>query len=420
MRPITSGLKPAGLTLSLAFLLGQALSLGISPAAMAAPGEPIGAAIAIKNDVTASYERERRKLAKDDPVRQEEVIEVGQDSLGELKFKDDTKLALGPGARMTLDKFVYDPEKTNGSIIVNLIKGTFRFITGLAAKPTYEIKTPAASISVRGTIFDVYIQDDGEVWLLLIEGAVEVCAQGGGNCRVLDEPGKFIRVSKTPRTKRAGSGPWIASPPVKWAALPERSRRSVPLETAMPFVAAAPSFDPDPGFSAGDILVGRWPRPHRPHRPDGGRPDGGGKDTGGKDGGGKNTGSKDGGYPGTTGTPPSRGDGGGKGGGKDGGKGTTKPPVYKDPVIRHPRRPHVEDPPKIRKPRVERPKIEKPRYERPRIEKSLENIRKHSRRSEGDGPVIRHRPEHNTKVQPRVSVPFKPHIGGGGGGIRVR
>ena len=78
--------------------------------------------------------------------------------------------------------------------MLNLAKGAFRFITGVAAKPAYVIHTPTASITVRGMIFDVYVQADGMSWLLLIEGAVEVCNENG-KCRVLDEPGKLIRIT---------------------------------------------------------------------------------------------------------------------------------------------------------------------------------------------------------------------------------
>ena len=67
-------------------------------------------------------------LIEGDGVSQDEVIAVGSDALSELVFKDETKLALGPGSQVKLDKFVYDPDKTSGSIAVNLLKGTFRFM----------------------------------------------------------------------------------------------------------------------------------------------------------------------------------------------------------------------------------------------------------------------------------------------------
>ena len=145
--------------------------------------------------VTAQFEKsDQRKLETGDDVRQQDLIEVSSDGRGEFKLRDQTKLALGPGSRLLLDRFIYDPDISGGAIVLNLAKGAFRFITGVAAKPAYVIHTPTASITVRGTIFDVYVQADGMSWLLLIEGAVEVCSENG-KCRVLDEPGKLIRIT---------------------------------------------------------------------------------------------------------------------------------------------------------------------------------------------------------------------------------
>ena len=168
-------------------LFAIALVWGSAPAA-AATGDDIGSAVRIVNLVSARYAFDERALAAGDNVRQDELIAVSADGTGELILRDDTKLALGPGSQLLLDKFVYDPDADGGSIIVNLVKGTFRFITGIAAKPVYEIRTPTASITVRGTIFDVFVDESDLAWLLLIEGAIEVC-NALNDCRLHDEPG---------------------------------------------------------------------------------------------------------------------------------------------------------------------------------------------------------------------------------------
>ena len=115
----------------------------------AAPNDPIGSAVTVVNYVTATLDTggDERRLSSGDDVRQQELIETDADSRSEIELNDRTKLALGPGARMLLDKFVYDPDLSGGAIVVNLLKGTFRFITGIAAKPAYVIRTPAASAS---------------------------------------------------------------------------------------------------------------------------------------------------------------------------------------------------------------------------------------------------------------------------------
>lgn len=227
------------------FLLGAQVS-------HAASGDRIGDAVSITNVVLANFEAQQRQLSSGDDVRQDETIEVDRDAQGQLKLEDNTKLALGPGSRLVLDKFVYDSEKRSGSIILNLTKGAFRFITGVAAKPTYVINTPNASITVRGTIFDVYVLSDNSVWLLLQEGALE--ATGAKNvCRVLDRPGQLIHVS----SDGAVNGP------INWPQLPGNT--SVAFDTAFPFVTNVPQIDTTQILSRDEIVAGAFPiGPQRP------------------------------------------------------------------------------------------------------------------------------------------------------------
>lgn len=209
----------------------------------AASGDRIGDAVVIINTVKA----DERKLATGDDVRQDETIEVNVDAEGELKLQDDTKLALGPGSRLVLDKFVYDSDKKTGSVVVNLAKGAFRFITGVAAKPSYVIKTPNASITVRGTIFDLFILPNRNVWLLLHEGAVEATGTNNNVCHVLDQPGRLMRISSTGRV----------SPSVNWSKL--AGNADVPFDTAFPFVSKAPQIDPTPLLTRAEIIDAAFP-----------------------------------------------------------------------------------------------------------------------------------------------------------------
>lgn len=230
-----------------ALLLATAAAASIGPApAVAESGDRIGDAIVIVNTVTADFKKKNRTLAAGDDVRQDEVIEVKPDAQGELKLDDDTKLALGPGSRLVLDKFVYDSDKKAGSIVLDLTKGAFRFMTGVAKKPTYVIKTPNASITVRGTIFDVYVLLDKSAWILLHEGAVEVTGRKTA-CRVLDQPGRIIRVT----------GDGAVGRPADWSKL--RDQASVPFDTAFPFIDKPPQFDPAPVLTRTAVIDGARP-----------------------------------------------------------------------------------------------------------------------------------------------------------------
>ena len=214
--------------------------------ARAVTGARIGDAVSIVNTVMADFDQKSRKLTKGDDVHQDEAIAVDPDSQGELRLDDETKLALGPGSKLVLDKFVYDSDARSGSIILNLAKGAFRFITGIASKPTYVINTPNASITVRGTIFDVFVFPDDTTWVLLHEGAIE--ATGRDNtCHVLAQPGRLIRISPGGEV----------SQPVNWMKLPGNS--AAPFDKAFPFVINTPQVDPTPLLTREQVIGSNQP-----------------------------------------------------------------------------------------------------------------------------------------------------------------
>ena len=67
-------------------------------------------------------------------------------------------------------------------MVLDLARGSFRFITGKAKHDAYEIVTPRATTGVRGTAFDVFVDGTGALAIATINGAVEVCPLRGACC----------------------------------------------------------------------------------------------------------------------------------------------------------------------------------------------------------------------------------------------
>jgi hypothetical protein len=234
-------------------------AIGVSGSfASAEPATPIGSAVTIVNLVTAKLDKDEHKLTSGDDVHQQELIEADKDGRGELVLRDNTRLAVGPGSRLLLDRFVYNPDVSGGAIVLQLTRGAFRFITGVAAKPAYVIRTPTASITVRGTVFDVYVEEGGAAWLLLIDGAVEICTENG-KCMVDDEIGKLVRI-----------GPDKVDKPSKWGDLPER--RDIKFESTFPFIVTPPEIDRTHHLTQDEVVLGTFP--DRPPRHESGDDDG--------------------------------------------------------------------------------------------------------------------------------------------------
>jgi hypothetical protein len=91
---------------------------------------------------------------------------------------DDSRVIVGENSSITLDDFVLDSGGNFKSGTVKVVKGAFRFITGESPTDAFHIATPLADIGIRGTVFDVYVDEPtGNTKVVLFKGAVRVCDQ---------------------------------------------------------------------------------------------------------------------------------------------------------------------------------------------------------------------------------------------------
>src|SRR6266545_4663078 len=139
--PILNGLprSPVGCLLVVALWIlatsGPAWSrVGVTSVVDGEPrGKPPSAAervLHIGNDMTA-----------------DEVVTTRANDRAHIVFLDGSTLTVGPDSIVTLDKFVYDPEKRTGEMALNAGRGVFRF-DGAAISKNSEgtITTPNATM----------------------------------------------------------------------------------------------------------------------------------------------------------------------------------------------------------------------------------------------------------------------------------
>ena len=88
-----------------------------------------------------------------------------------INFVDDTLVDLKSHTRLLIDDFVYDPEAGIGSLSIRTTLGTVRYASGQIAKRNrrnVSIKTPAATIGVRGTDFIMVVDEAGGTMVTLL------------------------------------------------------------------------------------------------------------------------------------------------------------------------------------------------------------------------------------------------------------
>jgi len=118
----------------------------------------IGRAASVRNLVEAILGGETHDLSSGKAIHSNELIRSGDAAVADLVFLDRTKLTVGPNSQVRLDKFVYDPAKRTGAVVIEATRGVYRFITGVQDPRSYEIKTPYATLGVRGTILEINLE----------------------------------------------------------------------------------------------------------------------------------------------------------------------------------------------------------------------------------------------------------------------
>ena len=176
--------------------LTATLMLGISHLGVAWAAEPAGTAAALNPDVAASGAGGKRPLAIGNPVYMGDVLKTDARGTAEIRFVDNTRLAVGPNSNITIDRFVFGGGNTAKQVVLNVAQGGFRFLTGISAKSAYSIQTPTATIGVRGTEWEgIYV--DGVLKVVLYDGSVRVCTKTSPRrCTVLSQPCDMLTVSQ--------------------------------------------------------------------------------------------------------------------------------------------------------------------------------------------------------------------------------
>ena len=103
-------------------------------------------------------------LAPKSEVESGDTLVTEKNTYAQIRFIDHGEITLRPGTTFKIDNFAYEADKPEGdSAAFSLIKGGLRSITGLLGKRNKEkfsLKTPTATIGIRGTTFIAQWVDD--------------------------------------------------------------------------------------------------------------------------------------------------------------------------------------------------------------------------------------------------------------------
>ena len=110
------------------------------------------------------------EVQKDLDIFSYDTVKTGNGKVG-IQFIDQTRVDVTEHSKLLIDEFIYDPNTKTGSLSLKATLGTVRYASGQIAKNSAQnvkIKTPTATIAVRGTDFAMTIDEIGSSTIILL------------------------------------------------------------------------------------------------------------------------------------------------------------------------------------------------------------------------------------------------------------
>jgi hypothetical protein len=151
-------------------ILALLLSMILSSVAMAAGS--IGS-VSENKGTACAIERDKSKLPgeKGASIESMDTYTTGA-CASSITFKDDSKVRITENSKLIIDDFVYDPKSSDaGKMAMKVAMGTVRFASGQIEKNNSQnvaVRTPTATIAVRGTDFTMTVDEAGQSLIVLL------------------------------------------------------------------------------------------------------------------------------------------------------------------------------------------------------------------------------------------------------------
>jgi hypothetical protein len=128
-----------------------------------------------------------------DEISAGDELRTGQESTVVLNFPDESKTVMAPETELSVLRMTQSEEQGDQVVLLHQQTGrTQNFVQPLrSANSRFEIQTPSAMVSVRGTSFTVDVERDGTTRVAVSEGRVQVTGQG---VTVAVDPGEETEV----------------------------------------------------------------------------------------------------------------------------------------------------------------------------------------------------------------------------------
>lgn len=128
------------------------IALMIIPGIVSA--NPVGQAVDVQQSATLTRGGQETSLQPGQAINLGDLISTSASGQVQLMFRDETKIAIGSNSELVIENILFDSSDMASDFTINAVQGAFRFFSGRSKKSAYSIRTPNATMGVRGTVFD--------------------------------------------------------------------------------------------------------------------------------------------------------------------------------------------------------------------------------------------------------------------------
>jgi len=177
-------------------------ALLLSLLASAAHAQVVGRVLLAVGEVSAVRGGQIVPLTAGSTIENRDVLRVGSESNAQLRFSDESLVALRARTEFRVDNFAFSGrEDAVSQAVFTLVSGGFRTLTGLIGRTQrdrYRVNTPISTVGIRGTSYTLILcqqdctDEDGAIaqdgaYGLVMDGRVAVSNDAGSAEFVADE-----------------------------------------------------------------------------------------------------------------------------------------------------------------------------------------------------------------------------------------
>lgn len=161
-------------------LRGLAVLAALVVALPAVAQSVVGEVVSVTEGARLDRDGQRFRLAPEVSILSGDTIVTNGTGTVQLLFRDDTRVVVGPDSQFVASDIRMRRSGRASRFTVATVGGTFRFLSGDSARRVYDIRTPTATLGVRGTEFDFALDRSRNTAMATFDGEVQMC--GAGRC----------------------------------------------------------------------------------------------------------------------------------------------------------------------------------------------------------------------------------------------